>query len=242
MNRGDTVFFDLETTSADTETARIVQICIITPTVTWERFVNPGVPIEASTTAVHGITNEDVADKPPFRAYASDILTLFGEHNIGGYRHVRFDLPILIAEFERCDVTFDWRSRKIFDAYVIWLQKETRKLEDAFRKFVDPDGFDNAHDATADTRATAAVLERMFDVFSLTDEEAHELSVGNRLDIAGKFIADADGNPFFNFGKYAGKSLEEVWRIDYGYVSWMQRTFPADTRAVLDNFIKQRST
>lgn len=60
---------DTETTGINPETARIITCCIgsssgpgrWSPT-TWT--INPGVPIPADSTKVHGITDADVADKP----------------------------------------------------------------------------------------------------------------------------------------------------------------------------------
>ena len=62
-HEGPLAGFDLETTSADPETARIVTAAIVVrgegrapETLTW--LVNPGIDIPAEATAVHGITTE----------------------------------------------------------------------------------------------------------------------------------------------------------------------------------------
>lgn len=41
---------------------------------TFHEYVNPGLPIEAQATAIHGITNEMLADKPPFEAIADGLI------------------------------------------------------------------------------------------------------------------------------------------------------------------------
>ena len=62
------VFFDLETTGLDLKNDRIIELAFIkwTPTgdiLERERRFNPGMPIPPEATAVHGITDADVADE-----------------------------------------------------------------------------------------------------------------------------------------------------------------------------------
>ncbi|MDA0232626.1 MAG: 3'-5' exonuclease, partial [Chloroflexi bacterium] len=66
---------DTESTGLNPETARIVSISVLRVEPDGRRslrseLINPGVPIPAGATAVHGITDADVADRPSFRAYA----------------------------------------------------------------------------------------------------------------------------------------------------------------------------
>jgi DNA polymerase-3 subunit epsilon len=63
---------DLETTGTDAKEARSVEISVlkILPDGTntlGTRRITPGIPIPPGTTAVHGITDADVAEMPPQR-------------------------------------------------------------------------------------------------------------------------------------------------------------------------------
>ena len=65
------IFFDLETTGVDVTKDRIVEISLfkVMPNGTEEcktRRINPGVPIPARATEVHGITDDEVKDCPSF--------------------------------------------------------------------------------------------------------------------------------------------------------------------------------
>ena len=71
-------FFDLETTGIDVVKDRIVEISILKVMPNGDedsitRRVNPGMHIPETATAVHHITDEDVADKPLFSAIAKEI-------------------------------------------------------------------------------------------------------------------------------------------------------------------------
>jgi DNA polymerase-3 subunit epsilon len=65
------VFFDLETTGVDVAKDRIVELCYIKvfPNGNEESKnirINPTIHIPESTTAIHGISDEDVKDCPTF--------------------------------------------------------------------------------------------------------------------------------------------------------------------------------
>ena len=100
------VFVDLETTGINTSVARIVEVTVLKfyPDGAEEERsvrVNPGIPIPPVATKVHGITDDEVADKPLFNRYAKSLLEFFDGCDIGGFNAIRFDIPLLVAEFER---------------------------------------------------------------------------------------------------------------------------------------------
>ena len=74
-------FFDLETTGTNITQDRIIEIAVIKmmpggEMVRRHSLVNPGIPIPAASTAIHGISDEDVKDKPNFRELAREYARL----------------------------------------------------------------------------------------------------------------------------------------------------------------------
>ena len=73
------IFFDLETTGTNITNDRIVEITVLkvepgdTDPKPYTRRVNPGIHIPEEATAVHHITDSDVADAPKFAEIASGI-------------------------------------------------------------------------------------------------------------------------------------------------------------------------
>ncbi len=67
------VFFDCETTGTDISKDRIIEISLLKLFPDGHEeintfLINPGIPIPPEATAIHGITDEDVKDKPSFSA------------------------------------------------------------------------------------------------------------------------------------------------------------------------------
>ena len=72
------VFFDLETTGINIVKDRIVEISFVKVHLTARknqktRRINPEMPIPPESTAIHGITDEDVKDCPTFKEIAKSL-------------------------------------------------------------------------------------------------------------------------------------------------------------------------
>lgn len=103
-------FIDVETTGRDPLVDRVIEIGIVIgrggqifeeERRSW--LVHPGIPISADSTAVHGITDADVADKPSFAGVAAEILAFLGGAIPAAY-NATFDRSFLLAELERAGI------------------------------------------------------------------------------------------------------------------------------------------
>lgn len=223
------VFFDLETTGVDILHDRIVEISIIKVMpgrgeVEKTRRVNPEMHIPEAATAVHGITDEDVASEPTFRQIAKSLAAEMTGCDIAGFNSNRFDVPMLDQEFQRAGVKFDFSKSRFIDVQTIFHKKEPRTLVAAHRFYCGGD-FPNAHNAGADTRATYEVLKAQLDHYSDLPNDVEELSKfsspNRNVDFMGRIILDDNDRPVVNFGKYKGKLVEDVFRKDPSYYDWI---------------------
>lgn len=233
------VFFDLETTGTNITADRIVEISIIKVhpdgnELEKTRRVNPEMPIPAEATAVHHITDEDVASCPTFKQIARSLAEIFADSDIAGFNSNRFDIPLLLEEFHRAGISLDLSRTRFIDVQTIFHKKEQRTLIAAY-KFYCGKNLEEAHSATADTRATYEVLmaqldrypDLVNDVKALSEYSSHTRNV----DFAGRLIYDDRHREVINFGKYKGKLAEDVLRRDPGYLGWiMQGDFPQNTK------------
>lgn len=233
------VFFDLETTGVDVTNDHIVEISLIKVLPSGEeiektRRINPGVPIPPEATAVHHITDEDVADAPTFKQIARSLANEMSGCDIAGFNSNKFDIPMLDQEFQRAGIKFDFSKARMIDVQTIFHKKEQRTLVAAYRFYCGKE-LDGAHSANADTRATYEVLMAQLDKYDDLPNDMEELSKFSRqnrnVDFMGRLIYNDKDEEVVNFGKYKGKLAEEVLQKDPSYYDWiMKGDFPQNTK------------
>src|SRR5688572_7710891 len=95
------VFYDCETTGIDTATCGVVSVAAVrfergVVTRAFTSLINPGMPIPAEATAIHGIANEWVKDAPSLVDVAHNLLKVAGDDAIpAGYNAQAYDRAIL---------------------------------------------------------------------------------------------------------------------------------------------------
>ena len=228
------VFFDLETTGLRVGTDRIVELAIIRlapggDVMEKVRRFNPGIPIPPEATAVHGITDADVADEPPFPSRARALAQLLEPCDLAGFNVRRFDLPMLMAEFQRAGVPFDPKARRVVDVQMIFHREEPRDLSAAVRFYLGRD-LEDAHSALADIRATAAVMGAQLQRYlhlprDLGGLDAYCDEIRPFETEVDRWFKEMEGDPglIFRRGKHQGTRLVEVAGSHPDYLEWMLR-------------------
>jgi DNA polymerase III subunit epsilon len=244
-------FFDLETTGINIINDRIVEISIVKVLPSGIKEiktlkVNPGMPIPKESSMIHGIYDEDVADKPHFKEVAKTLSNFIEGCDLAGFNIARFDVPVLVEEFLRAGVEFDLDGRHIVDAQKIFHLMEPRTLSAAYKFYCKKD-LENAHSAEADTMATFDVLDAqiaLYDGVVLKDQKGvettpvlndmatlHKLTLSNNVDLAGRMQYNGSGVAVFNFGKHKDRPVIEILDKEPSYYEWiMKGEFPLDTK------------
>jgi len=240
------VFFDLETTGINLKTDRIVEITVLKVFPDGaEKFIstliNPEIPIPAAATAIHRITDAEVAEKPQFRRYAKSLIEFLTDCDIGGYNVKKFDLPMLENEFKRVGLTFSRTGRSVIDAMVIFHKKEPRDLKAAYRKYCGKELVDG-HRTEVDIRATIEILESQLGIYSDIPKNTRDLhqyccaeGENEWLDIDGK-LAWCGDEVIFNFGGHIGQSLKSVATTYPDYLQWIiNRDFSQELKTIMSD-------
>lgn len=242
------VFFDLETTGVNIATDRIVEISVLKlfpngnkESKTW--LVNPEVEIPKESAEIHGITNEKVVTEPTFKQLAPKVSEMIAGCDLAGFNSNRFDIPLLAEELMRAGIDFDMKNRKAIDVQVIFHKKEQRTLSAGYQFYCGKE-LEGAHGAEADTNATYEILLSQVDKYDDIGNTVETLSAysthGKRADFAGFILMNEEDQEIFSFGKYKGRTVEEVFKENPGYNNWIQNAdFPLYTKKVLKE-IKQR--
>ncbi len=224
------VFFDLETTGLSIQNDRIVELALIRVSPQGDvlervRRFNPEIPIPAGATAVHGITDADVADEPTFASRARSLLGLLEPCDLAGFNIRRFDLPMLLTELGRSGLRLDLSDRRLVDVQQIFHCEEPRDLSAAARFYLDRD-HGEAHTALGDIRTSAAVLSAQLDRYSHLPRDVQGLhaycdAFGPFETEAERWFRETEDGRVFKRGKHRGRPLDEVASQEPDYLLWM---------------------
>jgi len=249
--RNPIAFFDLETTGVNVAKDSIIELCFIKqfPNGEQESYnqrLNPKIPIPHESSLIHGIYDKDVKDMPLFKDIAKELAKFLEGTDLAGFSIINFDVPMLMEEFLRVEVEFDISKKKIVDTQKIFHLMEKRNLSAAYKFYCNKELI-NAHSAEADTLASLDILKSQISKYegekvetNLGEElgilkndmgRLHQITMSNKLDLAGRIMKNSEGKEVFNFGKYKGKSVEEVFEREPQYYDWiMKGDFPLDTK------------
>lgn len=222
------IVLDTETTGLSKDNDHVLEVAIV-----WwrddkeflQRF-NPGRPIPPEVTKIHGITDEDVKDCPPFSAHADFLAHTIQDAEAVIGQNPFYDRDMLDGEFARIGIKVRWPTlvctKRTWDVYE---PPNERHLMNNYKRFVDRKGFDNAHSAIADTRATKLVLQKQIEVFELQDKSWEDFDPERKLWWGpSHHILVVDQTLMMNFGKHRGKPVRDV---DHGFWRWLlDRDFP----------------
>ena len=253
------LFFDIESTGLNIASDSIIELCFVKilpggekRVKTWrvkpwdyvndrQREINP------SAQAVHGISAEDVADKPTFYEIAEEVAQWLAGSDLAGYNSAKFDLPMLAEEIERVrrgsskfpakEVAVDLHQMQMVDVQNIFHMMEPRTLKAAYKFYCGLE-LENAHAAEADTLATYEVLKGQLDRYAGDPRIENDIdklakfSVKQRtVDYAGRIILNDKDEPCISFGKHKGKTTREVYLSEPSYFAWIDGgDFTLDTK------------
>jgi DNA polymerase-3 subunit epsilon len=206
--------------------------------------LNPGIPIPAAATAIHGITDADVANQNSFRQVARSLAAYLEGCDLCGYNIWIFDLRMLIHEFKRAEVPFSVEGRHIIDPCRIFHKREPRDLTAALRFYCGKE-HEGAHKAEADALAALLVLNGQtdrYDDLPRTIPELHaHMDYPDIVDPDGKFVRGEDGLIVFAFSDHSGKTVDDVARTDPGFLEWMlKKDFSDEAKAVVREALERQ--
>ncbi|HEY4503394.1 MAG TPA: exonuclease domain-containing protein [Candidatus Paceibacterota bacterium] len=211
-----TIFFDTETTG-NTENDFLCQIAYKTDEEEFTALYKPEIKIPPEASAVHHITNKMVADKPSFKDSGDreKIKKLFEDNNSVVVAHnAPFDLMIIKKEnilplrfICTLRVARHLDPEEKIDRYNLQYLRYLLEIE------IDA----TAHDALGDV----LVLEQLFERLKNKVMEAKRQNASEALEEMIEISSHPSLFRSFKFGKHNGKQIEEVARIDRGYLEWL---------------------
>jgi DNA polymerase III subunit epsilon len=204
------IYYDTETTGTRPEKDRIVEIAAYDPlnNKSFTQLVHPGLPIPEEVTAIHGITNEMVANAPNFEKVGRAFIDFCSEEALLiAHNNESFDKLFLLHEGSRHKLQFpNW---PMIDS-LKWARKYRPDLPRhnlQFLRQIYGIAENSAHRALDDVFVLYQLFTIMID--DLPFEKVLEL-----LDTASEALPEV-----MPFGKHQGKLLNEV---PSEYLSWLK--------------------
>lgn len=260
----DLCFFDLESTGLNVVKDRIIQIAILKFTkensepLELSMMINPGIPISQESMDITGIQPQDLRNKPTFGQVAQKIYDFIGNSDLAGYNSNRFDIPLLMEEFHRVGIDWQVEDRRLIDVQKIFYKMEPRTLRGAYRYYCNQE-MENAHDAMVDVRATYEVLKGQMDRYgdkNFIDHNGKEQDnpivndiqkladfcrEDGMVDATQRLRYNSKKEIVFNFGKYRGRGVREVFEEDAPYYRWiMSKDFSVQVKRIVSKIYDQQ--
>ena len=206
------IYFDTETTSKDE--GRIVQLAFRPDNsfATQVMFFKPPVAIDIEAMAVHHITEKRIAEEKPFEFYRDAVDQAFSGR-IAVAHNAPFDIAVMNREgYEIKDFICTYKvAQYLYDLPMYKLQY--------LRYLWGIEITATAHDAEGDVDVLALVFEKMASEYmrekgKTADETiADFVKITNRPTLLRRVM----------FGKYRGKTFEEIYKENPQYLEWLKK-------------------
>jgi CBS domain-containing protein len=161
------VVIDTETTGLDSRTARILQIAavgienglLVSPALL-DSLVNCEIPIPESSTAIHGITYENIRTAPLFRDLVSDLDHLLKGALLIGHS-IAYDIAVLSREYEIAGAK--WQTPRFLDVRMLGRVVVPTLADHSLDRLCEWAGvvIGGRHSAIGDARATAELFLKL---------------------------------------------------------------------------------
>ena len=224
------IILDTETTGTD-EKDRVIQLGYMVlgqkEVEVHNEFFSSDIPISYGAMEVHGITPEMIENKPTCKESTSykRLLELNSDENYLIIHNAPFDIGMLekegfITQMKVIDtlrvakhlLPGEDAHRLQYFRYKMGIYKEEQKEADALGIVI------KAHDAIGDVLVLKLLLSRLKE--AVMADFPGENPVEKMVDLTNTPILIKS----FNFGKYKGKTLQEVAQSDAAYLRWMLKS------------------
>jgi len=230
-------YIKVQTTGFKPSENRIVELAITRIDVDGKitqgvRQFNPMIAIPADATAIHGITDADVADKPEFKTVAAGLYKFINDCDIVGFG-VSFDLSFLIEEFGRAGFNFTTYNRDVVDTMRIWHKLEPRDFLSAYERFTGKNLEEEFKlTSKSQTEMSVEILNGLTKEFTGQDYEGEKIENNLKsislmfkdnkesIDLE-EFLLKTEAGVVFAVGKHKGELVTSVLASDISYIQWI---------------------
>jgi len=244
MKKENITYFDLETTGLKIDTIGIVSIYAVNykKKRTIDSLINPQMVIPEAASNVHGISKEDVEDKPIFLNLVKPVTNLFEQSEyLCGYNICKYDVPLMLSLFTRNNVNLNLKNTKFIDLFYIIknvipseiLKSLDRLTLECVHKYLIGKDL-NAHDAKNDVIACV-------DILKLLNKQRYPWQdyILSYDDLSGATISNPEYT--MKFGKHMGRTITDLIINESRYIKWMRNNDHIKLSPGLINLISENN-
>ena len=240
------VLFDTETTGGNEED-RIIQIGSMIvdakePIEVYDELCSCEIPIKLEAMEVHNITPDLLENKPKFidTNFYNRLNELNSSENFLIAHNLPFDLGMLQKEgFQNNFTLIDTLrcARHLLDNSPYHRLQYLRYSLELYKNEVEESNKHNitikAHDAIGDVLVMKLLLSKLVAFAKEQFPQNNPMQVLAQLTLKPIFVKT------FKFGKYKGRSVEEICEEDIGYINWFMKSteLDEDTKYTLDKIM-----
>ncbi len=229
------VLFDTETTGGNEED-RIIQIGsmivdVKEPIEVYDELCSCEIPIKLEAMEVHNITPDLLENKPKFvdSNFYNRLNELNSNENFLIAHNLPFDLGMLNKEgFENKFTLIDTLrcARHLLDNSPYHRLQYLRYSLELYKGEIEEANKHNitikAHDAIGDVLVMKLLLSKLVSLAKEQFPQNNPMQVLAQLTLKPVFVKT------FKFGKYKGRSIEEICDEDIGYINWFMKSMELD--------------
>ncbi|RKZ08444.1 hypothetical protein DRQ25_09075 [Candidatus Fermentibacteria bacterium] len=229
------LYLDTETTGVDTETAHVCEVAFLLSTydgfardprkdIIIQELVLPPEPVPPEASAIHHITNDMLAGKPPLEDISEKLRDIVSKADYISAHNLPYDLAILKRQLPGIfgNIREEIKLDSLRLSRHIWPSIPSHALQVLRYRFdLDADITGDAHRAMFDTELVRSLIEYILQMHLVSEDTWGDLV---------KFTRSALEVKIFSFGKYRGKLVEDIAAQDTDYIRWLLRQdwIPAD--------------
>lgn len=211
------IFLDTETTGNEIGKDRLCQVCYKVDGEIKTEYFKPPIPMSVKSMSITHITNEMVEDKKSFIGsdMAKDLSKLLSDGILVAH-NAKFDIAML--EAEGLSVPKNICTLRVSR----FMDKENAIPEynlQYLRYYLKLNIEGTAHNAEDDVKVLHALFLRLVTKM-IVEEGSEEAAIEKMIDISSKPTIFSR----FNFGKHKDRMIEEVLKVDKGYLEWLLKT------------------
>lgn len=210
------IFFDTETTG-NTDKDFLCQIAYKTGDETFNGLYKPPVRIPPEASAVHHITNKMLEDKPAFNESADyqKVKNIFeNEDSVAVAHNAQFDITM----FKKENITPKNFICTLRMARYLDPEGKIEKYNLQYLRYLLEIEIEaTAHDALGDV----LVLEKLFERLQKKIMESENLDEDQAIEKMIEVSSHPSLLRVINFGKYNGKEISQIAKVDRGYLEWL---------------------